>query len=302
MDWKAIRVVPKADFCGFMTWTKMHRAKPEWFQRQIRSFDLWVVAGGYGEVRLKDGRVFEMKRGSLFYLYPDLVEEAWQQPGRERVSMFWFHHELFRNDVELTPCDLGDLPFCHETVDIAFYETVAQKVLALMNFNLAFTLDEFQQRRAEAGILLQGLLMDFEHHARLVGEADRQLIPARHLMVRRLALKVSQNPELFRHPGDLAKKAGYNKDYLARLFREVLDESPREVILNARIQKAKRLLSLTRLPLNMSDVAEMCGYQNVFYFSNQFKQRTGYSPSEFRKRSNISGNVPGNWTEAPPQD
>ncbi|HWL54449.1 MAG TPA: helix-turn-helix transcriptional regulator [Chthoniobacteraceae bacterium] len=295
MDWQAIKVVPKANSSGFITWTETHRIKQEWFEEKIKNFDFWLVSGGFGEVRLKDGRVFEMKRGSLYHLYPDLVEEAWQQPDRERVSMFWFHHELWKSGKKMTVAELGDMPIYHQTADIGFYEMMAHKLLALLNFSLTFTLEEFEKRRAEAAILLQGLLMDFEHHAGLDGAYSREILPAQHLMVRRLALKVAESPERFRSAEDLARAAGYHKVHLARLFREALNETPTEVIINARVRKAKKLLSLARVPLSMAEIAEMCGYQNVFYFSNQFKQRTGYSPSEFKQVNEASGNIPCNW-------
>jgi len=31
----------------------------------------------------------------------------------------------------------------------------------------------------------------------------------------------------------------------------------------------------------------LCGFENLYYFSNAFKKSTGFSPSAFRKRINL---------------
>jgi len=52
-----------------------------------------------------------------------------------------------------------------------------------------------------------------------------------------------------------------------------------------RIQKAQNLLLETSL--NLQKIAEMCGYENDFYFSRIFKKKVGLSPSQFRKMNQI---------------
>lgn len=55
--------------------------------------------------------------------------------------------------------------------------------------------------------------------------------------------------------------------------------------INMRIQKAKKLLSSTNLPLK--DISEQVGYYNVSSFTRRFKLNQGVTPSEYRK---ITGN------------
>ena len=45
---------------------------------------------------------------------------------------------------------------------------------------------------------------------------------------------------------------------------------------------AKQLLKTTDLRIN--EVASSCGYQNSTHFMRQFKEKTGISPSEYRKK------------------
>lgn len=81
---------------------------------------------------------------------------------------------------------------------------------------------------------------------------------------------------------DLAKKSNISEIYFRRLFSEKYGTTPKQYILEIRIQKAKRLLTDTALTI--SAVAEECGFTSVYTFSRAFKNRTGLTPTEYSKR------------------
>ena len=83
-------------------------------------------------------------------------------------------------------------------------------------------------------------------------------------------------------PGQLASHLGLSHDYFTRLFRRSFQMPPRRWLMEQRIrQAALRLLEST---LNVSQVAEEFGYQDVFLFSRQFKAVLGVSPLGYRRR------------------
>ena len=65
------------------------------------------------------------------------------------------------------------------------------------------------------------------------------------------------------------------------LFKKVYGLTPNRYIVNQKITYAKKLLKNSNLPI--SQVSNMCGFCDVYYFSSLFKKETGCSPSEFRK-------------------
>lgn len=71
-------------------------------------------------------------------------------------------------------------------------------------------------------------------------------------------------------------------DYLSHVFREKTGESLTSFILNERIKKAKELLLLSQKSIR--DIALISGFPNISYFSRQFKNITGKTPQEFRKK------------------
>ena len=49
---------------------------------------------------------------------------------------------------------------------------------------------------------------------------------------------------------------------------------------NLKIEYAKRLLKTKYL--SVSQISEMCGFKEIYYFSKVFKKECGYTPSEYK--------------------
>jgi AraC family transcriptional regulator of adaptative response/methylated-DNA-[protein]-cysteine methyltransferase len=84
----------------------------------------------------------------------------------------------------------------------------------------------------------------------------------------------------------LAEKLGIGPRHLSRLFAEHLDASPLQVALSLRIQRAKRLLDNTDLPV--TDIAERAGFPSPRRMSAAFMRLYGRPPSAWRKRRTIA--------------
>ena len=68
---------------------------------------------------------------------------------------------------------------------------------------------------------------------------------------------------------------------LINRFKKLYGKTPARCIAELRIKKAKELLSKTKL--SVGQIAEECGYENVYYFSNAFKKEIGMSPMKYRQ-------------------
>ena len=92
--------------------------------------------------------------------------------------------------------------------------------------------------------------------------------------------------EILQHPDkvwtleEMAALGGYSVSRFSALYREQFGLSPKQDILNARIDLAARMLRYTNTPV--AEVASACGFQTIHYFSKYFKQNKGLSPKMFR--------------------
>ncbi len=77
-----------------------------------------------------------------------------------------------------------------------------------------------------------------------------------------------------------------NKDYtyLSKLFSRLEGITIEKYFIHLKIEKAKELVQYNQL--NFTEIAYELGYSSVNYLSNQFKQVTGMSMSEYKKLSN----------------
>lgn len=78
----------------------------------------------------------------------------------------------------------------------------------------------------------------------------------------------------------LAELVSLSPSQLTRRFREALGQPPLRYIIEARMRRARLLLTETTLPVKR--VAALVGYDDPYYFSRLFRQTVGRSPSSLR--------------------
>lgn len=100
--------------------------------------------------------------------------------------------------------------------------------------------------------------------------------------VRVLVRQIREAPGTAHTVDKLARQAGLSAGHFTRVFRAMTGESPIQYILSRRIERACYYLRETRLPIQQ--IATATGYADVYFFSRQFKERMGMSPSRFRAR------------------
>jgi len=79
----------------------------------------------------------------------------------------------------------------------------------------------------------------------------------------------------------IARHFHISPTHLRRIFRAQLNSSPAAALASARLENAKRLL-ISRRDLPIGEVAMLCGYRSVYYFSQVFRDAEGLSPSRWR--------------------
>lgn len=81
---------------------------------------------------------------------------------------------------------------------------------------------------------------------------------------------------------ELARWCHISETHFRRVFSEYMNMSPLEYINLVRVQTACNYLKNT--DESMADIAGKCGFATLSTFNRNFKQVTGISPSEWRKR------------------
>jgi len=80
----------------------------------------------------------------------------------------------------------------------------------------------------------------------------------------------------------LSQKANFSKSHFNKLFNHEMNTSPMEYLKNVRLKNAKKMLRSNQL--NITEVAQLCGFHSSSYFSKSFKEAFKQTPKEFSKR------------------
>ena len=79
----------------------------------------------------------------------------------------------------------------------------------------------------------------------------------------------------------LAALCGISEVYFRRLFLNTFGISPKEYIIQKRIEYAKALLSSR--DFSVTEVGILCGYAEPCHFSREFSRRVGISPAQYER-------------------
>lgn len=90
------------------------------------------------------------------------------------------------------------------------------------------------------------------------------------------------------YSSSLASLCGISEVYLRKLFAEAYGLSPVDYINALKIERAKDLLRESaqkdKKEFRVGEIARLCGFTDVFYFTRLFKNTTGFTPSEYIKK------------------
>ena len=115
---------------------------------------------------------------------------------------------------------------------------------------------------------------------------NSQLVEQIKLAVIELIHHMNNVDSIVRKSDYLVEKIGLSYPYLSRIFSSQEDITLEKFIILNKIERIKELIDQEELTL--SEIAYMMDYSSVQYLSNQFKQSTGMTVSEYRESDRSS--------------
>ncbi|WP_337099628.1 AraC family transcriptional regulator [Paenibacillus sp. YIM B09110] len=238
-------------------WRWARREKP------IPNYDLFYVWSGEGEVEI-NGSIYEVSKGSCFLFRPGDHTSATHNPQKPLV-LTYIH---FKVDEAV-----DSVPERHRVLtDTVDFEYMLSRYVRLF-------LVQTYAAEEEAKLVLKQLIIHLlreDNAAPVEKKASNQLTEAIH----EIANYVRQNPSIAHRVEDLAMRAQLSPRYFSMKFKEMIGMSVQTYMIRTRIERAQHLLM--HAGMNVTEVADALGYRDIFFFSRQFKQYTGRSPSEIR--------------------
>ena len=80
---------------------------------------------------------------------------------------------------------------------------------------------------------------------------------------------------------DICYKYAISRSLLQGLFKNNLGITPKQYITDLKFFKAKQMIKESSY--SISEIARICGFSSIHYFSRDFKKRYGFTPTEYAK-------------------
>jgi AraC-like DNA-binding protein len=241
--------------------------KWRWLERDLplANYDLFYVWSGEGELKL-DNRAYALRKGTCFLFRRGDFTSAEHNPQHPLV-LTYAHFEV--------DAALEQVPDVHRVLDspMEFEQLLARYVRLLLLKPFA--------AEVEAQLILQQLMIILLRHDRESGQtspfnAPRSLVEA----IQETANYVAQNSSHVHTVEELAARAGISKRYFSTKFKQIIGQSVQSYLIDVRLTRAEHLLRYSGL--NVTEVANALGYSDIYFFSRQFKEHKGISPSKLR--------------------
>ena len=144
-------------------------------------------------------------------------------------------------------------------------------------FNLDNSADKYREQKMEAylQVLIYALASGDENRP------DNSHAGALHHQLRQLRRLISDDPTAFPTVEDAANYVGLSTSRFQHLYQQYFRTGYVNDRIRSRMFRARSLLKNT--DLSVGDIARQLGYESETFFSRQFKQRIGVSPTVYRK-------------------
>lgn len=245
------------------------RCEPVWEFKPYRLADflVWCILDGVGTAWIK-GREMPLGPGTCLLLEPGSALTATHDPKR-RLRVFYLHCDFLDERGRVLDGAAVALPEMPVVVsDLATFEPLARQVV------------QGHAERTAAGDLkrdlaLRLLLVQIHEAAQArPTRSDGAKLAA-------VLLAVKENPGLAWTVPEIAARAGLSVAQVARRIRELTGHSPREFVIRARVERARRLMEESAMSLKQ--IADSLGYTDIYFFHRQFKAVAGQTPARWRR-------------------
>ncbi|MDQ8208180.1 AraC family transcriptional regulator [Coraliomargarita sp. SDUM461003] len=95
--------------------------------------------------------------------------------------------------------------------------------------------------------------------------------------------RIHAGQDMFRSVDELAAEVNLSRIHYGRCFRQLTNESPNRYLIVKRVERACVLLEQTDWAVDA--VAQSIGYNDIYFFSRQFRKVMACTPTQYRERS-----------------
>lgn len=249
--------------------------------------ELVYMCSGHSTHIINGTDTLELQEGDLLFLNQHATQEILPASENDIAVNFIILPEFFHRTISMIEQEniLRDFLLYTLTPDSSLYTYLhfsARDILPVQNLleNMIWTIFSDRSNTNTINQTTMGLLF---MNLSLFAENINKKVPSKY--EQNQVFTVLQYVETHYKDGTLAEISAQIKQptyYVSRLLKKHLQKNFKELLQERKLQQAEYLL--TQSSMTIEQIMNAIGYDNSSYFYNRFREKTGYSPGEYRGR------------------
>lgn len=235
--------------------------------RKLTSWEIIFVEKGTLSIQ-EENTLFEVKAGESLLLWPDRRHVGTEDFPAD-LRFYWLHFEVER----MPPLLPNASPL---TIEQHCCVRDAQYVIALFRQFLS------EQEKLQRSVALEMILLLILQQVSISSGYEDNADEAGAALAWKAKQRIRTQFHLPLSTSQLAKELHCNADYLGRVFRRTFHLTLTEAIHRQRVRAAEKLL--LNDAASLTEVATLCGFNDVGYFRQIFSKYTGLTPAVWKRR------------------
>ncbi|MCA0754256.1 AraC family transcriptional regulator [Paenibacillus sp. N4] len=259
-------------------------------QRHVHShegFELYFCTSGTGIFVVQD-RMMPLRPGTVFLIPPHIRHAPRQKEGHRldrwvvsvsqnyMYRMLEAHSELAAAYRDAMPG--GKTPECRMLQLGPGSAVRLQEIFRTLAGELTMEL-ALKNTAVQAKLVLA--LTELEREKEAPETGGRKMSDEMTGIAERILIYISEHFEKEIKLEHLCAAFHISRSHLSQLFKRTTGLTVNRYLVTCRINKAKELLTATGL--NVMDICELSGFQDISHFCSTFKKETGMTPSVYRE-------------------
>ncbi|MBQ8141277.1 MAG: helix-turn-helix domain-containing protein [Clostridia bacterium] len=208
--------------------------------------------------------------GTLIIIPPNTPYAYWHT-GTDELIYYWIHFTGSHANEMLRRFDISPLPLIRSIPQIS----------SAIDYQMAKIFDIYikkgQYRDSELSHCMDAILIEIAKGSITAENSQRRL---------ETSIKyINNNYTSDITVPELAQMEFLSVSRYTALFKEIMNTSPYQYIINLRLNAACEMLRNSTL--SITKIAELLGFQNCFFFSKLFKKHLNMSPLQYRKSESV---------------
>lgn len=240
------------------------------------NIELIYVTSGNGRVSC-DFVEYPVKKGELFAINSDVFHGFCADEGEETFEYYYLIVD--RDFCRENGFDTDTVKLCENIID----ETAAEKFMKVVE---AYDIEGEYRGLAIRAKVLDLLYTLCAFHVSNGNVAKKKKKGSNTDNIRAAIVYIRENLSQRITTKDLARASGISEYYFIREFKRITHYTPVTYINIVRCDTARKMLYEGNK--NVGEVANLCGFENMPYFTKTFKKYTGILPSDVKREKKKS--------------